>query len=166
MRDQPVAKPLFLDFWIHNNKKFWEELIAYFPLIRHGPHRKQRVHPAVLLLLHVFIAAGKSLSSRCLATIGGIQIQAHTLMGGIYEVRRWDEFRCHDIYIKFNKNWFRHSKVDGMIHRHTQSMVIESTFFFFKMRKLKCLVAGLFLSLPLGSIGHPWNASFQFSFLI
>jgi hypothetical protein len=21
------------------NKKFWEELIAYFPLIRHGPHR-------------------------------------------------------------------------------------------------------------------------------
>jgi hypothetical protein len=25
------------------NKKFWEELIAYFPLIRHGPHRKQRL---------------------------------------------------------------------------------------------------------------------------
>jgi hypothetical protein len=25
------------------NKKFWEELIVYFPLIRHGPHRKQRV---------------------------------------------------------------------------------------------------------------------------
>jgi hypothetical protein len=23
------------------NKKFWEELIAYFPLIRHGPHRKR-----------------------------------------------------------------------------------------------------------------------------
>jgi hypothetical protein len=23
------------------NKKFWEELIACFPLIRHGPHRKQ-----------------------------------------------------------------------------------------------------------------------------
>jgi hypothetical protein len=22
------------------NKKFWEELIAYFPLIQHGPHRK------------------------------------------------------------------------------------------------------------------------------
>jgi hypothetical protein len=22
-------------------KKFWEELIAYFPLIRHGPHKKQ-----------------------------------------------------------------------------------------------------------------------------
>jgi hypothetical protein len=22
------------------NKKFWEELIAYFPVIQHGPHRK------------------------------------------------------------------------------------------------------------------------------
>jgi hypothetical protein len=25
------------------NKKFWEELIAYFPLIRHVPHRKRLV---------------------------------------------------------------------------------------------------------------------------
>jgi hypothetical protein len=25
-----------------NNKKFWEELIAYFPLIRHGLHRKRQ----------------------------------------------------------------------------------------------------------------------------
>jgi hypothetical protein len=32
------------------NNKFWEELIAYFPLIRHGPHRKQKIrdtHTAV-----------------------------------------------------------------------------------------------------------------------
>jgi hypothetical protein len=25
------------------NKKFWEELIAYFPLIRQGPHKKLRL---------------------------------------------------------------------------------------------------------------------------
>jgi hypothetical protein len=25
-----------------NNEKFWEELVAYFPLIRHGPHRKRK----------------------------------------------------------------------------------------------------------------------------
>jgi hypothetical protein len=25
------------------NKRFWEELIAYFPLIRHGPHTKRLV---------------------------------------------------------------------------------------------------------------------------
>jgi hypothetical protein len=27
----------------NNNNKFWEEPIAYFPSIRHGPHRKPRV---------------------------------------------------------------------------------------------------------------------------
>jgi hypothetical protein len=38
-------------------KKFWEEVIAYFPLIRHGPHRKR---------------------SRCLATIRGIHRHTYT----------------------------------------------------------------------------------------
>jgi hypothetical protein len=46
------------------NKKFREELIAYFPLIRHGPHRKRH-------LQQFLVAAGTCLSSRCLATIGG-----------------------------------------------------------------------------------------------
>jgi hypothetical protein len=27
---------------IYNNKKFGEEVIAWFPLIRHGPHKKQK----------------------------------------------------------------------------------------------------------------------------
>jgi hypothetical protein len=48
----------------YNNKKFWEELIAYFPFIRHEPHRKRR-------LQRFFFAAGTSLPSRYLATIGG-----------------------------------------------------------------------------------------------
>jgi hypothetical protein len=42
---------------------FWEELIAYFPLIRHGPHRKR-------LLQQFFVAAGRSLLSCHQATIG------------------------------------------------------------------------------------------------
>jgi hypothetical protein len=111
-----------------SNDKFWEEIIAYFPLIRHGPHRKrllqqffvaagtylpscyleaigrytdpQTTRPTILLLLRVFIAAGTCLLSRCLATKGGIHfteplpsndsrvIHRHTLMAGIYEVRR------------------------------------------------------------------------------
>jgi hypothetical protein len=33
------------------NSTFWEELIAYFPLIQHGPHRKRR-------LQQFFVAAG------------------------------------------------------------------------------------------------------------
>jgi hypothetical protein len=46
------------------NKTLWEQLIAYFPLIRHGPPRKERLH-------QVFVAAGTSLSSCHLATIEG-----------------------------------------------------------------------------------------------
>jgi hypothetical protein len=46
------------------NKKFWEELIAYFPLTRHGPQRKRS-------LQNVFIASGTSLLSCYLATIRG-----------------------------------------------------------------------------------------------
>jgi hypothetical protein len=45
--------------------------------------------------------------------------QTHRLMGGIYEVLRWDELRCHDIHTEFHKDWFRHSKVDMGIHRQT-----------------------------------------------
>jgi hypothetical protein len=47
----------------HNlKKKFWEELIASFPLIRHGPHRQR--------LQQFFVAPGTSLPSCYLATIG------------------------------------------------------------------------------------------------
>jgi hypothetical protein len=81
------------------NEKFWEELIAYFPLIRHGSHRKRRLQqffvaagtslpswylitkgrctdihtrPTILLLLRVCVAAGTCLSSCCLAMKCGI----------------------------------------------------------------------------------------------
>jgi hypothetical protein len=62
------------------NKKRREELIAYFPLIRHGPNRERR-------LQQLFVSAGTSLPSRCLETVGGVHIQTHRRMGGIYEVR-------------------------------------------------------------------------------
>jgi hypothetical protein len=41
-------------------KKFWEELMAYFPLKQHEPHRKRR-------LKLFFVAAGTFLLSHCLA---------------------------------------------------------------------------------------------------
>jgi hypothetical protein len=47
----------------NKNKKFWEELIASFPLIRYGPHRKR--------LQQFFVAAGTSLPNCYLAMIGG-----------------------------------------------------------------------------------------------
>jgi hypothetical protein len=40
------------------------------------------------VVAYVFFAAGTCLLSRCLATIRGTQIEAHRLIGGIYEVRR------------------------------------------------------------------------------
>jgi hypothetical protein len=48
------------------NKKFWEELIVCFPLIRHRPHR-------IRCLQQLFVATGTSLPSCYPATIG-----AHT----------------------------------------------------------------------------------------
>jgi hypothetical protein len=50
-----------------------------------------------------------TLPSLCLATKGGIHIQTHRLMVGIYEVRRSDGLGCHDIQTKFRKDWLRHS---------------------------------------------------------
>jgi hypothetical protein len=32
-------------------------------------------------------------------------------MGGIYEVRRYDGLRCHDVHNKFHQDWFRNSTV-------------------------------------------------------
>jgi hypothetical protein len=49
---------------VHHNKKLSEELIAYVPLIRHGPHRKRH-------LQQHFVAVGMSLPNYYLATICG-----------------------------------------------------------------------------------------------
>jgi hypothetical protein len=60
------------------NKKFWEELIAYFPLIRHGPQRLLLDNYSSIVVC-VFVAAVTiSLPSRCLATIGKIHIDTQT----------------------------------------------------------------------------------------
>jgi hypothetical protein len=45
------------------NKKFWDELLAYFPSIRHGPQRKRRLQQS-------FVAGGPCLPSCYLPTIG------------------------------------------------------------------------------------------------
>jgi hypothetical protein len=41
--------------------------------------------------------------------IGGF-ICRHKLMGGIYEVRRWDGLNCPHVHNNFDKDWFRDSK--------------------------------------------------------
>jgi hypothetical protein len=59
-----VFRFVTVDLSILKNKKFWEQLIAYFPLILHGPHRKRR-------LQQIFVAPGKSLLRCYLVTIRG-----------------------------------------------------------------------------------------------
>jgi hypothetical protein len=49
-------------------KKFWEELIAYFVLIRHGPHRNRSVQQFYCCLCNSWLVT--FLPSRCLATKG------------------------------------------------------------------------------------------------
>jgi hypothetical protein len=53
-------------------KALWEQLIAYFPYIRHVPHRKRR--------LQSFVATGTCLPSHCLATTGDTHTDPQTLL--------------------------------------------------------------------------------------
>jgi hypothetical protein len=121
------------------NKKFWEEPIAYFPLIRHEQHRKRR-------LQRIFVAAGTSLPSFYPAIKGVIYFTealprndrrntyTDRLMGEIYEVSRW----CHDIHTKFRKDWFKHWEVNSGRFTDTQTAwrSHKHTFIFFKIRKV------------------------------
>jgi hypothetical protein len=87
---------------------------------RHGPHSKRRIQQFYYCCLcipghrNVFTQPLPSNDKR-------VHIQTQRLMGGIYELRRWDRLRCQDIYTKFHKDWFRHSNCNKMrIYRHRQ----------------------------------------------
>jgi hypothetical protein len=70
------------------NKKFWEELIACFPLIRHRPHKRRH-------LQQFFVAAGTCLLSRSLVTIGGYTdrpTDPPLIRHGQYRKRRLQQF--------------------------------------------------------------------------
>jgi hypothetical protein len=50
----------------------------------------------------------------------------HRMMGGIYEVRRWDGLTCHDINTKFHKIGSGIQKLTGgNTQTHTDSKVIS-----------------------------------------
>jgi hypothetical protein len=51
----------------------WEELIDYFPLMLHKPHKNQP-------LKQFIVAVGTRLTYRCLAKIGPTHIDAQTLL--------------------------------------------------------------------------------------
>jgi hypothetical protein len=71
------------------SKKFWVELIAYFPLIR----RVQQFCYCCLCIR----CSGNVFKEPLPSGDREIKVQTQRLMVGIYEVRCWDGFRCHDI---------------------------------------------------------------------
>jgi hypothetical protein len=118
------------------NQKICEELIAYFLLIRNGPHRKWR-------LQQLFVPAGMSLLICHLAKIRG-NIDSPLIRHGPHKKwrvfycwvnsllrervyltfacqRRWGGLRFHYIDTKSHKDWFRHSNVNrGDLQTHGQ----------------------------------------------
>jgi hypothetical protein len=93
---------------------------------------------------------GYTLPSRCPGTTGGIHIQTYEVMGGIYEVRRWDGLRCHvtcmSDYRRGLDCWS--DLLESLIHCHTQTSVLYLLVF-----TSRCLVAASTADdpLPLGS---------------
>jgi hypothetical protein len=83
-------------------KKFWEELIACFPLIRHGPHRNRRVQQFIYCC--VCIRCRVNVFTEPLPSNDRMDTHTDRLMGGIYEAGHWDALRCHDIHNKFHKD--------------------------------------------------------------
>jgi hypothetical protein len=87
------------------SKKFWKEHIAYFPLTRHGPHRKRRVQQFVYCCVCIR-CRGNVFTEPMTGNDKGIHI--HTQTDGKH---LWSTpFSCHGIHTKFRKHWFRYSK--------------------------------------------------------
>jgi hypothetical protein len=53
-------------------------------------------------------------------------IRSGRLTERIQEVRRWNDFRCHNMHTKFHENWLRHSKIDK--RRFTDTDSINTTY--------------------------------------
>jgi hypothetical protein len=109
---------------------------AYFPLIRHGPHTKRSVQ----FLYCVGIRCRGNVFTEPLPSS---DTHRHRLVGGIYEVHRWDGLRCHDIHTKFHKDWFRHPNlIVGDSQTYRQHCDLSRCFYFFKIRKVgkKCMI--------------------------
>jgi hypothetical protein len=70
------------------SKKIWEEVITYFPLVRHGPHRSRRVKKSYVVVCVFFVVVTNIFTGPLPSNNMGIRIQTHRLMGQIYELRR------------------------------------------------------------------------------
>jgi hypothetical protein len=72
--------------WVPNEvKKFWEQLISYFYLIQYGPHRKRKIQKFYCFIR--ICCHGNDFTEPLPNNEKGMCIQAHRLMGGVYEIQ-------------------------------------------------------------------------------
>jgi hypothetical protein len=90
-----------LHFLSEKNKRFWEELIAYFPWYDTDRIENDASSSSSIVAI-VLVAAVMFLPSRCLATIEDTHTDTKP-MRGLYEVRLWDGLRFREIHTKFHK---------------------------------------------------------------
>jgi hypothetical protein len=76
----------------------------------------------------IFLCRGNVFTEPLPSNDRSIHIQTHRLMGGIYEVCRWDVLRCHGIHTKFRKDPFRNSKIIIIIiiSKHPVALIYTS----------------------------------------
>jgi hypothetical protein len=66
-------------------KKFWEELISYFPLIRHGLRIKRHVQQ-LSYCCEFILCRGNGSTEPFPSNDRGIYIQTHRVMGGMVQI--------------------------------------------------------------------------------
>jgi hypothetical protein len=106
-----LVKKIHLLVQSHKNKKFWEDLIAYFPLIRYGPHIK-RLQQFSYCCVSIR-CSGNVFTEPLPSKERGIHILTHSPTGGIYEVRHSGGLSCHDAHTTFRKDWFWNLKINA-----------------------------------------------------
>jgi hypothetical protein len=97
------------------SKKFWEELIVYFPLVRHGQYGNRSNYSSIIVC--VFFAAVTYLPGCCLATRGGYTYR---------HIDWWDVFPNYTFEMDTGAIilMLRFIKISsGGIHRHTDRKV-------------------------------------------
>jgi hypothetical protein len=105
----------------------FEQEVAYFPWYDTDRIENDASNTSAIVAF-VNFAAVKFLPRRCLAMTGGCTSK-RSVTGRIYEARRWDRLRCHDMYdyIPSCINTGSVIKLIGGIHRLTDSMEFVKT---------------------------------------
>jgi hypothetical protein len=130
---------LFVSVVIHlksRNKKFWEELIAYFPFIRHGAQRKRRVQQLIYWCVCIR-CRGNVFTKPLPSSDNRTHIHTNTWSIGWSTPMRWAQVPWSHTHIEFHKYWLRHSKSwQRGTHRQHGNLINLLLIFSFKTRKV------------------------------